>query len=64
MAETESKFLIKFSNVNRDKYFYCSPVTSKQGYVECKCEYMRDNNKTAAFFFESPRLIAATGIYN
>ena len=59
---SESKFIIRFSKVDRNKYVYYSPVTAKNGVVECRCEYKQDNNKTVPFFFESPKLIAATGI--
>jgi hypothetical protein len=59
---SESKFIIRFSKVDRTKYVYYSPVTAKNGVVECRCEYKQDNNKTVPFFFESPKLIAATGI--
>jgi hypothetical protein len=59
---SESKFIIRFSNVDRNKYVYYSPVTAKNGVVECRCEYKQDNNKTVPFFFESPKLIAASGI--
>ena len=60
----ESKFLIKYSNVDRTKYVYSQPVTTKNNTVECKCEYMRDNEKTTPFFFESPRLFTASKIFN
>jgi hypothetical protein len=59
---SESKFIVRFSKVDRNKYVYYSPVTAKNGVVECRCEYKQDNNKTVPFFFESPKLIAATGI--